>query len=164
MIEINEWEIIVHSNPLSKGQEEKNKALLCCCRTKTKNFFYQEDFDGWWKSFEKNFCVIVLIGVRLADWLINDCEEELKGEWVVDCSSSWVGINVLLELVEDDSTVIVVVVQLSFESDVLLIIVSVVDRQAIECGRDELNLGDDVNEDDDDFRWKYKRVNAGPVV
>ena len=72
-----------------------------------------------------------------------------------------------LELVDDDdgsAIVIVVVGQHSFESDVLLVIVSVVDRQAIECGRDELNFGDDVNDDDEDFRCKYKRVNPGPVV
>lgn len=68
---------------------------------------------------------------------------------------------------EDDASamlIVVVVIQLSFESDVLLVIVSVVDRQAIECGRDELNFGDDVNDDDEDFRCKYKRVNPGPVV
>lgn len=69
-----------------------------------------------------------------------------------------------LVLVEDESALIVVVGQFSFESDVLLAIVSVVDRQAIECGRDELNFGEDVNEDEDDFRCRCRRVSAGPVV
>lgn len=71
------------------------------------------------------------------------------------------GLSIVINVVSD---VMVVVVQLSFESDVLLAMVSVVDKQAIECGRDALKFGEDVSEDEDDFRCRYKRVNAGPVV
>ncbi len=77
---------------------------------------------------EKNFCVIVLIGVRDVGWFINDCDEFDRG--FSFCSSVF--------LLSHDSVVIV----------------SVVDKQAIECGRNEQSIGDEfVDDDDEDFLW-----------
>lgn len=137
------FEIIARSITLKATQEErrkkKRKALLSCTKkskinetkdeekkTKTRISLYQ-DFDGLWKSLEKNFCVIVLIGVRDVDWLINDWDE--FDNRLFACSSVFV---------------------LSHES---VVIVSVVDRQAIECGRREQSIGDEFIDDDEDFLW-----------
>jgi hypothetical protein len=68
------FEIIVRSiTPKAKQQE--GKALLSCTESKIEEktgISVYQDFDGLWKSLEKNFCVIVRIGVRDVDWFIND--------------------------------------------------------------------------------------------
>lgn len=89
-----------------------------------------QDFDGLWKNLEKNFCVSVLIGVRDVACVINDCDELARGS---SCCSS---VFVLSDEDVDDSVVIV----------------SVVDKQAIECGRNEQSIGEEFVDDDDDFR------------
>lgn len=77
---------------------------------------------------EKNFCVNVLIGVRDVVCVTNDWEELFTGS--SSCSSVFV-------LSDDDDSVV---------------IVSVVDKQAIECGRNEQSIGEEFVDDDEDFR------------
>jgi hypothetical protein len=69
------FEIIARSITL-KAKQEEGKALLSCTKSKieekerkTKQVFLYiyQDLDGLWKNLEKNFCVIVLIGVRDVD-------------------------------------------------------------------------------------------------
>jgi hypothetical protein len=71
------FEIISRSITLKAKQqrEEEGKALLSCTKSKIKEktkknktrIFIYQDLDGLWKSLEKNFCVIVLMGVRDVD-------------------------------------------------------------------------------------------------
>jgi hypothetical protein len=70
------FEIISRSITLkAKQDEEEGKALLSCTKSKIKEKTKQnktrisiyQDLDGLWKSLEKNFCVIVLMGVRDVD-------------------------------------------------------------------------------------------------
>ena len=118
----------------AKQWEKKNKQKHCYRvqkamfkKHKNKEFSFYQVFDGLWKNLEKNFCVIVLIGVRDVDWLTKDWDEFDRG--FTCCSSVFV---------------------LSHDSVVML---SALDRQAIECGRNEQRIGDEFADDEEDFLW-----------
>lgn len=125
-----------HKNQRERKREKKSTVIVYKEKARKKehrmksnrNERTYQDFDGLLNSLEKNFWVIALIGARDVDWLVNDWEELDRG----------FGRSSSVFVLSDDSVVVAMV--------------SVVDRQANECGRVE-STGEEFADDEEDFRW-----------